>query len=154
MTKRKDPKYHLPDGRPTNYKSEYDKAVYKLCLLGAIDTQIADFFGVSEQTINIWKKKHPKFIESIRAGKLQADAEIASKLYHRASGYEHPEDKIFCNNGEITTVKTIKHYPPDTVAAIFWLKNRANWRDKQELDVDAAVSIQVIKFAENNTDTE
>lgn len=30
----------------------------------------------------------------------------------------------------------IEHYPPDTTAAIFWLKNRqpAKWRDKKEVE--------------------
>jgi hypothetical protein len=61
---------------------------------------------------------------------------VASKLFHRAIGYEHPEDKIFNNNGEEMVVPTIKHYPPDTTAAIFWLKNRQpdKWRDRQEID--------------------
>ena len=33
-------------------------------------------------------------------------------------------------------IETVKHYPPDTTAAIFWLKNRQveRWRDKQEVD--------------------
>ena len=30
----------------------------------------------------------------------------------------------------------IEHYPPDTTAAIFWLKNRqpGKWRDKKEVE--------------------
>lgn len=69
-------------------------------------------------------------------GKGAADAAVASKLFHRATGYEHPEDDIRAVNGEIVITPTIKHYPPDTTAAIFWLKNRqpAKWRDKQEVD--------------------
>ncbi|MFD0965280.1 hypothetical protein ACFQ02_00145 [Seminibacterium arietis] len=31
-------------GRPTKYKAEYAIQVEKLCLLGAIDKDIADFF--------------------------------------------------------------------------------------------------------------
>ena len=32
----------------------------------------------------------------------------------------------------------IEHYPPDTTAAIFWLKNRQpeKWRDKKEVDAN------------------
>jgi hypothetical protein len=38
--------------------------------------------------------------------------------------------------GEIITTKLTKHYPPDTTAAIFWLKNRqpGKWRDKTIVD--------------------
>ena len=39
-------------------------------------------------------------------------------------------------NGQIVITPTIKHYPPDTTAGIFWLKNRQRdkWRDKPEAD--------------------
>ncbi len=120
-------------GQPTKYKPEYNEQTYRLCLLGATDKQLAGFFEVHEDTINEWKKVHPEFSESLKKGKIQADAEVAEKLFHRAKGYYHPEDKIFCNaDGDVTTVTTIKHYPPDTAAAFIWLKNRAGWRDKQE----------------------
>lgn len=119
-------------GRPTSYRKAYNKQAYKLCLLGATDKELADFFEVSEVTINAWKKEFPSFLKSLKKGKIQADSEVAEKLYHRACGYEHPEDKIFNNNGEPLIVPTIKHYPPDTAAAFIWLKNRARWKDKQE----------------------
>jgi hypothetical protein len=122
-------------GRPSKYKTEYAEQAYKLCLLGATDKDMASFFDVNEDTINEWKKTHEEFSESLKRGKVEADAVIAQKLFHRAKGYEHPEDQIFNNKGEAMIVPTIKHYPPDTTAAIFWLKNRQpdKWRDKQEV---------------------
>ena len=38
-------------------------------------------------------------------------------------------------DGKIVKIETIKHYPPETAAMIFWLKNRKKeyWRDKQEV---------------------
>lgn len=121
-------------GRPTKYKAEYCKLAYKLCLLSATDAQIADVLDVEEKTINNWKKEYPKFLQSLKKGKIKADAEVAKSLFHRACGYSHPEDKIFCTDGDVTTVKTTKHYPPDTAAAFIWLKNRAGWRDRQETE--------------------
>ena len=130
-------------GRPTKFKKEYNEQVYKLCLLNATDKQIADFFGVEEKTINTWKLKHPAFLQSLKRGKIQADSEVAERLYHRACGYEHPEDKIFCNaDGDVTCVPTIKHYPPDTAAAFIWLKNRAGWRDKQDIEHSGSVELK------------
>lgn len=120
--------------RPTKYKTEYCKLAYKLCLLKATDAQIGDALEVDERTINRWKIEYPKFRQSLKDGKEKADADVAKALYHRAVGYSHPEDKIFCTNGVVTTVKTIKHYPPDTAAAFIWLKNRAGWTDKQETE--------------------
>lgn len=124
----------MPAGRPTKYKDEYADLAYKFALLGAIDTQLADFFDVDEATINRWKKRHTEFCESLKRGKAQADAEVADMLFQRAKGYSHDEDKIFNANGEPLIVPTEKHYPPDTTAAIFWLKNRAGWKDKSEVD--------------------
>lgn len=140
-------------GRPTEYKEEYNEQVVKLCRLGATDKEIADFFDVTEQTINNWKSAHPLFFESIKKGKVLADAEIANSLYHRAKGYSHDAVKIFPSGGEVKDengnivkgpllVPYVEHYPPDTVAAIFWLKNRRGkikqeegqrWADKQEI---------------------
>jgi len=133
-------------GRPSKYKDEYAQQAYKLCLLGATDKDLASFFEVNEDTINQWKRDHPDFSESIKGGKEIADATVAQKLYHRAIGYEHPEDKIFNDNGKAMVVPTTKHYAPDPTAAIFWLKNRqsAKWRDKQELEV-SNVTIEVKK---------
>jgi hypothetical protein len=127
----------MPQGRPSKYKEEYDEQAFKLCLLGATDDQLADFFNVATSTINLWKEQHPTFSESLKRGKHVADAEVAASLYNRALGYSHPEDKIFNNGGEEMIVETIKHYPPDTTAAIFWLKNRQKdtWRDKSEKEV-------------------
>jgi hypothetical protein len=127
----------MAGGRPSKYKPEYNEQAYKLCLLGATDKELASFFDTTEQTINAWKQNYPEFFESLKRGKEEADATIAQKLYHRAKGYEHPEDKIFNDNGKPLIVPTIKHYPPDTTAAIFWLKNRQSrkWRDKQETEI-------------------
>ena len=124
-------------GRPTKYEDDYPEKAYKLCLLGATDKQLADFFEVNEDTVNQWKLDHPEFSESLRDGKYNADAVIAQSLYHRAKGYEHPEDKIFNDEGVAMVVPTIKHYPPDTTACIFWLKNRQKdkWRDKTETEL-------------------
>jgi hypothetical protein len=118
-------------GQPTKYKIAYNKEVYKLCLLGATDKQIADFFGVDESTITGWKKKYPKFFTSIKEGKIKADTEIADSLFNRAKGYSHKDTKFATFEGKITDTKEfIKHYPPDTAAAFIWLKNRQGWSDQ------------------------
>lgn len=123
-------------GRPSAYREEFAEQARKLCLLGATDKELAEFFEVSEATINNWKLVHYEFLESIKRGKQIADGEVADRLYQRAMGYEHPEDDIRAVEGRIVITPTIKHYPPDTTAAIFWLKNRqkAQWRDKQEIE--------------------
>lgn len=133
--------------RPTAYKKEYDEQTVKLCRLGATDKELGDFFGVSEQTINAWKKAHPSFLESLKHGKDYADAEVADKLYKRATGYSHDAVKIVANatTKDEHIVHFTEHYPPDTTACIFWLKNRqsAKWRDKIEQDVNHSGNVVI-----------
>lgn len=125
-----------PVGRPSSYSEAYADMAFKLSLLGATDKQMADIFDVSESTFNLWKLNNKDFSESLKRGKLQADAMVANSLYNRALGYSHREDDIRVIQNQIVITETIKHYPPDTTACIYWLKNRQkeNWRDKIEED--------------------
>ena len=139
-------------GRPTKYKPEYDEQVYKLCLLGATDEQIADFFEVSVQTIHNWAAEHEGFLESRKKGKAIADANVAEALYHRALGYEHDAVKIMSYEGGSWEHEYRKRYPPDTAAAFIWLKNRAGWRDKQEVQHEGAVEVRTVRLPATESD--
>lgn len=134
-------------GRPSRYRAEYSEQAFRLCLLGATDADLAGFFAVSEQTINAWKQAHPKFLESLKAGKDEADANVAKSLYRRALGYSHDAVKIVADakTGTEHTVPYVEHYPPDTTACIFWLKNRqrTKWRDKQDVEHSGEVEVGV-----------
>ena len=113
---------------------------------GCTDKDLAEFFKVNVDTIHEWKKVHPEFSDSIKEGKHEADTVVERSLYERAKGYAHPEDKIFNNEGVPLIVPTTKHYPPDTTAAIFWLKNRRpeQWRDKVEHEHTGEVDVQIV----------
>lgn len=123
-------------GRPTDYDESMNEQVMKLCLLGMTDEEISQFLEIETSTFYLWKKKYPKFSEAIKKGKEDADAEVAHKLFRRASGYSHPETHVSNVGGEIVLTPLEKHYPPDTAAAFIWLKNRRpkTWRDKQEIE--------------------
>ena len=135
-------------GRPSKYDAGFCTMVEKLCRLGATDEELADFFGIDEATLNRWKVAHPEFCESLKRGKTIADAEVADKLYRRAIGYEHAAVKIFNDNGQALVVDYVQRYPPDTTAAIFWLKNRRpdQWRDRGRGDNDAEKQPVVVKL--------
>lgn len=128
----------MPAGQPTKYDPAFAEQAFKLCLLGATDEDLYNFFGVCEKTLNNWKRAHPEFLQALKDGKEVADANVGARLYERALGYSHPEDKIFICDGEPLVVPTVKHYPPDTTACIFWLKNRRsqNWRDKNVQEIE------------------
>lgn len=124
-----------PGGRPTVYKAEHIRQAKLLGKMGATDGEVAQFFGVNVATIFRWKNLHPKFCEALQIGKAIADARVEKSLYQRAIGYTHDDVDIRSVDGVIIETPIVKHYPPDTTACIFWLKNRKpkEWRDKLDL---------------------
>jgi hypothetical protein len=140
MTRRKDPADKLKVGRKSKYLPEFAEKAYKLCLLSAKDSEIADFFEIPEQTLNQWKRAHPEFREALARGKIAADANVAKSLYKRACGYSHPDVVISTYRGEVTITPITRHYPPDTQAASLWLRNRHKdkWRDSTNMEVTGA----------------
>ena len=124
-------------GRPSKYKEEYSEQAYELYLLGCTDKEVADFFEVSEVTINAWKKKHPEFLKSVKDGKIVADGKVAKSLHKRATGYSYKETTREERKGELKITKVVeKEVVPDSGAALNWLKNRQpnKWRDKKEVE--------------------
>ena len=122
-------------GRPSGYLPEFAKQATKLCELGATNADLADFFGVSINTIANWQTARPEFLAALKAGKVSADDRVERSLYQRAVGYTYYSVKIFCPAGGVpVTVPYREHVPPDTTAQIFWLKNRRRneWRDVQK----------------------
>lgn len=75
---------------------------------------------------------------------------MTKSLYRRANGYDQPSEKIFCYEGEVVRADTSTHIPPDTTAAIFWLKNRRPdlWRDKhvQEHELPDGAAFGVVNM--------
>ncbi len=124
-------------GRPTAYKETFNRQARRLALLGATDGDLAEFFQVSEVTINAWKQAHPRFLKSLNSGKMKADALVAERLHKRAVGYSARETKVFVVDKSIETVEVSKHIPADVGAAKLWLTNRRPdlWRDRSNVDI-------------------
>jgi len=114
-----------PMGRPSKFTPEIERQVLMLIQEGWVDAKICKLVEISNVTFCAWKKNNPNFLKTIKLDKNKADRDIVVSLRDRALGYSHEEEKIFCNaQGEVTTVKTVKHYPPDPTSIIFWLCNR------------------------------
>lgn len=129
-------------GRPTKYDPEYPEKARKLYEHGCTDREVAEFFGVHETTLRNWSAEHPEFFMALKLGKAAADDRVEQSLYRRALGYSHDAVKILQNNGEPVVVPFVEHYPPDTTAGIFWLKNRRpdKWRDVKAVEHSGAVT--------------
>lgn len=132
---------------PIEWANDYCELARKFCRLGATNEQLAEFFEVSVAQIYHWMDDKPGFREALLQGRAYSDAHIADAMYHRAKGYEHKAVKIFmvkdvhetAEGKETITrpeiVEYVEHYPPDTEAGKFWLKNRqpAMWRDRVDV---------------------
>lgn len=133
-------------GRPSLYQPEYVEIARRVCsILGATDAELAMFLGFSERTINAWKKQHPEFGAVLNLGKLDADSEVAARLYKKALGYEHDDIDVRAitlpgvNAGsEVVITPVTRVVQPDTQAITWWLKNRRpqDWKDKTETTVE------------------
>lgn len=126
-------------GRPSKFKPEFVEQAEKLCLLGATDEEMADFFDVDVRSVLRWKKEKPDFCQAIKEGKIIADREVAEKLHAKATGYRWLEQQaIKVKNADsserVEIVELEREVPPDSTAIIFWLKNRRRhqWRDVQD----------------------
>lgn len=161
-------------GRPTKFESQFCEQVFKLCLLGATDKEIANFFEVSEATITNWKQYYPEFLASIKEGKLKADANVANSLYKRAIGFEYDEitweridskeNLALDETGEMVKQDAFrkkivtKCFPGDIAAQNIWLKNRRSkrkvdegaigWADKVETEHSGNINLtnEPVKF--------
>ena len=81
-------------------------------LLGYATAEIADIFGVSESTVDNWRKTYPALQAAWTEGGTLADTRVARAMFKRAVGYQYPEQK------------GMKVVPPDPAAGQYWLNNR------------------------------
>jgi hypothetical protein len=118
-------------GRPTVYRPNFCERAHNYCRLGAINDELAGFFGVCPRTIDNWMAVHPDFKAAVQSGRVIADAKVARGLYTRAVGYERKVGREIVVGDERKRLTTTMHYPPNVQACMFWLRNRRRqtWRD-------------------------
>jgi len=99
---------------------------------------MAEVLNINVRTLGNWMDKHPEFSKAIKSGMRQADGEVAERLFSRATGHSHEAVKIFMPAGAEAPVyaRYVKHYPPDTNAALAWLSRRQPelWKERQQVD--------------------
>ena len=137
-----EPKTKNKGGRPSKFDEVITnniELIKKYYRFGLTDKQVAELIGISEATLNNYKKDE-RFLESLKKEKIFADVEVIASLYKRATGYEY--DEVFQegtptkdkDGNEKLTVKTVKktrkHIAADPTSIIYWLRNRQGWKDK------------------------
>lgn len=139
-------------GRPSLFTDQHVEQAFRLALLGANDEEMAEFWGITVVTLNVWKKTAPGFLAALMRGKLDADANVADRLYQRAMGYSHEAVKIFNDDGKPLIVPYTEHYPPDTNAALTWLRNRQNGKWSKGDQPATVVNVNIDARTQPDTD--
>lgn len=92
------------------------KQVEKLAAIGLNEQQIADSLGISVPTLEDRKKNNQDFLSALKKGKAKGIAQVANNLFEQSK------------NGNVS-------------AGIFFMKNRAGWKDKTETEHSGGFSI-------------
>ena len=116
---------------------------------GLTDEEISHNMGIAYKTLCNWKSKSSIILQALKKGKEVADYIVEDALYKNATGYTVKLKKPI----KVKTVKQIEgkkieeekieyadeevYIRPETIAQIFWLKNRKpkQWREKTETDI-------------------
>lgn len=119
------------------YHPSLAPVAYRLMLMGLTEEELAEHFGITPNMLCDWKRRHAQLKVAITLAGDPADADVVVKLRECALGYTHPEEKVFCTkDGDIVTHQTLKHYPPNPVAAMMYLSNRQRHRWKNATSLD------------------
>lgn len=123
--------------RSVRYRQDFAEQVYNYTLLGATDTQLGLFFGVTTRQIMRWRDRYPEFRIACKRGKHEADGQVAAALFKRAVGYSVETQKAVVVDGKPGVITVVEHVHPDVQAARFWLTNRQPqiWQDVRKHDI-------------------
>jgi transposase-like protein len=120
-------------GRKPKYHTTFARIARKACGRGLTCSEIAYLLDVSPATIHRWRLQYPQFSRAWTLGRGEADRRVERALYERAVGYSFQAEKVIDTPNGPQTVRWHQHIPPDTAAALAYLRNRCpdRWRDAQ-----------------------
>jgi len=95
--------------------------VEQLAAQGLSEQQIADSLGISRSTIDRRKRDDDAFVAALKRGKHRGVEAVTNALFTAATVGEKP----------------------NVSAMIFYLKNRAGWRDRQDITADVTADVVV-----------
>jgi len=119
---------------------------------GLTDDQIAHNMGIAYSTFRDWRDKFPALSAALKQGKAPVDIQVENALLKKALGFtvsikkpiklktkRQLKDKGTIEEEHIEYADEEVYIPPDTLAQIYWLKNRKpnRWRDKPTPDMGA-----------------
>lgn len=123
----------MPAGRPSKYQAAYCDEVISCLAEGHSVTAFAGRIGVARSTVFKWAEEIPEFSDALKVGQAKA-----------TEFWEGILKDVAKNGGGNAT------------AAIFGLKNRAgdDWRDKVEQEHSGGLTVQIVRFSDDNPPAE
>lgn len=143
---KKHPKFTKVMERPSKYETHVlarFNDIRDWCRDGLTNEQMSEKLGIHPASWYEYANKYPTFNELINWSKSVTINRVESSLFKLAMGYEYEEIKTIVeedkNGKKRTRIEKVKrHQPPNPVAMIFYLKNRApnEWNDRREIIID------------------
>ena len=124
-------------GARSKYNAElFPRQARLLVARGATQDEVADCFGVSKRTLQYWLNEYPKLSEAFQTGRDVFLPRVERALAERALGFWVEWEQFEAG----IMRKKRQYFPPDTTAAIFFLKNTApgSWRDVAKIEHSGA----------------
>ena len=120
-------------------------------LQGCTNEDIAKLMDINVSTLYEWSNLYPEISNALKTTKDFVDIDIENSLYRKAMGHRYKTKKfIKCKEikyseetgkkiSETETPVAVEEevfIPPDTLAIIFYLKNRKpkDWRDQKDIN--------------------
>lgn len=113
-------------GRPTELKPGYGEEILSLMAEGLSLAAAAAELGIHRQRVYDWEAHHPEFADTIKLARSKRQLFLERRLLSAKEG-------------------------PIVTSSIFALKNAAgdDWRDKQEVETNGNLTINVVQRARN-----
>lgn len=113
---------------------------------GLNNKELAQKMNVVMSTFCLWRDKYSEISEAIKKGRNLCVQAIENRFFQNAYGMLEEtteiieEDQVFENGRWVAKKrhvrKTTRKIPPNTAAQIFYLKNKAGYRDNPEESMD------------------
>lgn len=114
----------MPAGRPTDFQERYAEEILSLMAEGLSLAAAAAELGIHRQRVYDWEAAHPEFADTIKLARSKRQLFLERRLLKATEG-------------------------PVVTSSIFALKNAAgdDWRDKQEVETNGNLTINVVSRA-------
>lgn len=121
--------------RPSNYSHDILAPVSEMARRGFRAVEIADALKIKRRTWENWIAAKPELQAALKIGYEEASDRVEMALFTKAIGYDVETEEIKVIDGKVVRIATKTHYPPDTGAIVFWLKNRRRdrWSNAPDL---------------------